>query len=238
MYSGIATGTYTVSRTAGVPANYSTVLGGDCDTLGNVIVLASTTKTCTLMNTFTGTTTGTTTPPSTPPSSEVTPQVQKQHVLDGLTALNDRMANDSNTGHRDIRNNRDERGLLRDAIIHMRASLNARLWIDPSHVSDTRGDAVFNHEQEAVDDLIHMIKNSDDSAMDATLQGFIDQLVAADRQLAVTAIADAVAAGGTPQNITRANKRLEGGDTALANGKVLRAMWRHQIAWGFAVLAH
>jgi hypothetical protein len=390
LYSGIATGTYTVSRTAGLPANYTTVFSGDCAPSGNVTVLASTTKTCTLTNTFTGTTTGTTTPtflkvhilkyldgskantssaggylfpmtatwqtanlnagnaasgtftlgnnfgqaadlygantasmqsPANYSTSEITgtttgsvlpigavcatgmyrlkgyttsalsfadaatqpismnapnftnltsdryvivwdetcgsivpppplppggtPQAQKQSVLDGLLALQNSMTNDTSswwTGNDKERHNHRDcvggKGLLSDAIRNVRASLDPHLWKDSSHVSDINGDTVFDREQDAILDLTHIMEDSEDDTMNATLQDFIDRLVEADHLLATTAIADAISANGNTQKITKAGKALTKGNNALQNGKTLRAMWRYQNAWGFAVTSH
>jgi hypothetical protein len=239
--SGLATGAYVVSQT-GTPSGYSVIINADCDASGNVTVASSTTKTCTFTNTFTsGTSTGTTTPPST---ETTTPQALKQGVLDELIAIRNEMANDvwSWRSPRSKKSDRDdhhgEKRLLDDAILHLRLSLHTTLWKDASHISDTRGDMVFDREQLTIDDLIHVIKSSEDSVLNTRLQSFIDRLLEADRMIATTAIADAVSAGGKAQTIVKANSVLAKGDIARTNDKTLRAMWRYQRAWGFAVMSH
>jgi hypothetical protein len=236
--SGLATGAYVVSQT-GTPAGYSVLINDDCDASGNVTIASSTTKICTFTNTFTGSTsTGTTTPPS------ATPQARKQGVLDELIAIKNDTTNSAwswRFPHRkdDTRDDhRGEKRLLDDAVLQLRLSLHATLWKDASHISDTRGDMVFDREQNAIDDLIHVIKSSEDSVLNAKLQGFIDRLLDADRMIATTAIADAISAGGKAQTIVKANSALARGDIARANDKTLRAMWRYQRAWGFATTSH
>lgn len=182
-------------------------------------------------------------PPLPPPGG--TPQAQKQTVLDGLLALQNSMTHDTSswwTGddkdRRGHRNRTEGKGLLADAIRNIRASLDPHLWKDSSHVSDTSGDTVFDREQDAVLDLMHIMENNEDGTMNASLQGFVDQLVEADHLLATTAIADAISANGNTQKITKAGNALTKGNTALQNGRILRAMWRYQNAWGFAVTSH
>jgi hypothetical protein len=138
----------------------------------------------------------------------------------------------------DDRWNRFHKGnnrLLDDAITNLRASLKPSLWRDDAHLSDTNGDTVFDREQDVVDDLIQLIGNRWDETENAHLQSLIDQLLEADRSLAETAIADAAAAHNDPKKINKANKALTKGDTALENGRFLRAMWKYQQAWGFAI---
>ena len=233
--SGLPTGLYVLS--AAKPTNYQTIFTEDCDVAGNITVATSTTKSCTLTDTFVGTTTPTTTPPIV---SSTTPQAQKQSVLNALLELRTSMLRDpswNNDDHHD-RFHPSHRGLLESAIANLRVSLSRQFWVDGSHLDDETGDPVFDHEQDAVLDLMQLMGDEGNTADDATLQNLIDQLMAADRILAETAIADAVAANGTPHNITKANSALTKGDTARANGRTLRAMWRYQQAWGFAVTSH
>jgi hypothetical protein len=235
--SGLAAGAYAVSQT-GTPSGYSVVINDDCDASGNVTIASSTTKLCTFTNTFSSTSTGTTTSPG------ATPHALKQGVLDELIAIKNDMGNDVwswRFPHRkdDARNDhRSEKRLLDDAVLYLRLSLHTTLWKDASHISDTRGDMVFDREQRTIDDLIHVIKISEDSALNTRLQGFIERLLEADRMIATTAIADAVSAGGKAQTIVKANSALAKGDIARANDKTLRAMWRYQRAWGFAITSH
>ncbi len=225
MYSGLATssGAYIVSET-GVPANYALMISGDCSASGTVMISGSMARNCTLTNTFvSGTTTGTTTPPV----PDAGPRQDKQNVLDELIALRD--AHAACTLHMKQ---------LNVAIIHLQASLADDLWVDNDHVSAHNGDKVFDEEQESVKALQKLVEDSDSDVDDSVLQGFIVRLAQADRDIANIAITDAKASGGSHWKIARASKMLERGDTALANENVLRAMWRFQKAWGFAITSY
>ena len=169
----------------------------------------------------------TNTPTTTPPVVDVGPKQDKQNVLDELIALRDEHA--ACTLHMKQ---------LNVAIAHLQASLADNLWVDNNHVSTHSGDKVFDEEQESVKALQKLMEDSDNDVDDTMLQGFIVRLAQADRDIANIAITDASASGGAHWKITRANRMLSRGDTALANNNVLRAMWRFQKAWGLAITSY
>ena len=64
-------------------------------------------------------------------------------------------------------------------------------------------------------------------ALAAQIAGWIDSLVAADRLLATTAIAE----GGTPNDLAEANNELAQGDADRNNGKFDKAIDHYKNAW-------
>ena len=136
------------------------------------------------------------------------PRVLKQGVLSELQAL---LAKVTDKG---------DRGKLNDAIKHLTKSLDPRSWLDDSHVKKGRGgESVFNEEKPAADRLRDLIRRNRSGLTSGQLQPLIDDLTAADRELAETAIGDAIAASGKPGDIARANAELARGDASASAGR-------------------
>ncbi len=161
---------------------------------------------------------------TTTPSS--TPQMQKQGILDGLKAFRKTLADPS------------DRQWVQTAIFYVRQSLNKNLWTDASHVISKNGRNVFDDEAGAVANLKQLLAHKKGVVNDATVQGYINGLVADDRLLATTAIADATAANGTASLIAKANVQLGKGDTAMTNGTPATAIEFYENAWNYAVQSH
>ena len=165
------------------------------------------------------------------------PQAVLQSVLDDLRTL------------RQTTTDKQDGKKLDDAIKHLAKALDPDLWLDPTHLQPDDGERVFNETKDAVGKLLNLIqdKNSsiqdrdssihdrDSSIPDATLQGFIDRIVDADRRLAQTAINDAIAAGGNQQHINKATRELSEGDAAAAAGRFKGAIEHYREAWSIAV---
>ena len=94
---------------------------------------------------------------------------------------------------------------------------------------------MFANEQDAVRELLEIIKYRQSGIPDATSQDLINRLVKADRLLAVVSIQDAVAAGAKPKKLEPALKEVAQGDKAAAAGKPVQAIEHYWHAWQDAV---
>jgi hypothetical protein len=127
---------------------------------------------------------------------------------------------------------------LGEPIKDLRQAARAVLWTDPSHPVVKTGSQVFEGEEDAVQDLVHLIaeKHSGLGPDDvAALLAGIDSLVSADQAIAQTALDEATAAGLEPQKIREANKELAKGDAAAAAGKPDQAIQHYMQAWSKAL---
>jgi hypothetical protein len=120
---------------------------------------------------------------------------------------------------------------LDDAIKHLDKSLDPTLWADDTHLA-SKGNKVFDEEREAVKKLQEIQKDKKSTIPDGDLQGFIDRIVAVDRQLAQTAVDDA--AGGNANELDKANDELAKGDAEAAAGKPTNAIDHYKHAWEHA----
>jgi hypothetical protein len=152
-----------------------------------------------------------------------TPMAAKSSVLAELQALSATVT-DKQDGRK-----------LDEAIKHLTKSLDLELWIDETHLQTKHGDKVFNEEKDTVVKLLELLKDKKSTIPDATLQGFIDRLVSADKLLASTAISDA--AGGNAKKIDKANEELGKGDARILDGKFTDAIEHYRNAWKQAIEA-
>src|SRR6185369_1155109 len=115
---------------------------------------------------------------------------------------------------------------LTDAIRKLDDASNPGVWLpDGNHLVCTRGDAIFNRYKDAVQKLMEMIQDTSTPAIpDATIQNWINVLVAIDRDLAQTAITEAIATGVDPKKINRALADLAQGDADAARGSFDKAI--------------
>jgi len=133
--------------------------------------------------------------------------------------------------------NKQDRDKLDDAIKHLAKSVDPSLWTNDSHPNPKDGEKVFGEEKDAVNKLRDLIKDKHSNLPDATLRGFINRIVAADRILAQVAIIDAVGRGGEPKKIAKANEELGKGDSDAAAGKPDNAVEHYRSAWDQALKA-
>jgi len=124
---------------------------------------------------------------------------------------------------------------LDEAIKHLTKSLNPDLWVDETHLQPKHGDKVFQEEKDAIVKLLELLKDKKSTIPDATLQGFINRLVSADKLLASTAISDA--AGGDAKKIDKASEELSKGDARALDGKFVDAIEHYRNAWKHALQA-
>ncbi len=112
-----------------------------------------------------------------------------------------------------------------EAIKHLQKSLDNAAWVDDNHLDGKRAEKVFDEERETVKKLGD-IKNPSPS-LAASIAGWIDSLVAADRILATTAISE----GGSVADLAKANSELAEGDASEATGDFRKAIDHYKHAW-------
>jgi probable HAF family extracellular repeat protein len=123
----------------------------------------------------------------------------------------------------DVNRLQDARGRLADALV-------AGLWADDSHLDSNKGEKVFQLHKQAVQALLAQARHRR-STVDATvLQAWIDTIVRADRELAVTALAEAIDAGGDARKIAQSTNEIDKGDDAALD-KPDQAIEFYRNAW-------
>jgi hypothetical protein len=122
---------------------------------------------------------------------------------------------------------------LDEAIKHLTKSLEPELWVGETRLNPKHGEKVFQEEKDAVVKLLDLMKDKKSTIPVATLQGFINRLVSADRLLASGAINDA--AGGDAKKIDKANDELGKGDARVADGHFTDAIEHYRNAWKHAI---
>jgi hypothetical protein len=131
-----------------------------------------------------------------------------------------------------------DRKKLQNVIGHLNKSLDPTRWIDDSHPKPgSKGEGVFNEEKATMSDLKSLRTSNKSGIPAATVQGYIDRLVGADRNLAVIAINEAIARSGNPSKIASAQSELSKGDTDAANDKPNYAIDHYKNAWKYAISA-
>ena len=121
---------------------------------------------------------------------------------------------------------------LDDAIKHLSKSLDHDLWIDETHLQSKHGEKVFSEEKDTVNKLRDLIKDEKSSIPKLTLKGFIDDLVAADKVLAQTAIDEA--SDGDSKEIAKANEEMTKALEEYNKGKCDDAIEHYKNAWKHA----
>lgn len=119
---------------------------------------------------------------------------------------------------------------LKKAIKRIEQSLEFILP-DGTHLDPRHGHRVFTKERQAVKELLKLIKDRRSLVDKARLETCILALVEVDRNLALTAIADAEARFGDADKIAQAKEQLAKGDDKLANWKPDKAIHRYRQAW-------
>jgi hypothetical protein len=138
---------------------------------------------------------------------------------------------------RDTVSSREDRHKLDQAIDDLSGSLALELWVDQTHVRTRHGEQVFEAAKKSIEDLAALQRHSKSHISEAILQGFIDRLVRAERELAFAAIQDASSSGGDRRELGRANQELAHGDWAAAQGKASEAVGSYREAWKHATKA-
>jgi hypothetical protein len=149
----------------------------------------------------------------------------KEHVLAELTALRATVTRGEDADKLDA------------ALEHLTQSLAPELWLDQTHLERKHGDRAIQEEKETVRKLCELAKDKKCTAPTDLLVGFIDRITAADRLLAVVAIADATAAGAARKKIEHANRELARGDSDVSNPKCGDGIEDYKNAWKHATRA-
>ncbi len=158
---------------------------------------------------------------------KITVRGAAQSVLDALIALRNSLGHKSGRADddQDIRK-------LDEAIKHLSSSLDPHLWMDDGiHLRSHGGERVFNEMKDAVEKLHELMGEKKSHISDAVLLNFITQIAAIDRELAVIAIGDAVAAHLNPRMIAKANDELAHGDMNATLGRYENAIEHYRNAW-------
>jgi hypothetical protein len=122
---------------------------------------------------------------------------------------------------------------LKAAANEITLSLAPTRWgADDNHVSETKGQEVFDHEKNAMAKLVDLHHGT--TIPDSSLQPIIDDLLNADQIIAQTEINDAVAAHGDATKISQANVELSKAATERANGHYSEAIDHYKHAWEHA----
>jgi hypothetical protein len=124
---------------------------------------------------------------------------------------------------------------LHQAIIRLRRSVAAELWVDETHLNTSDGRSVFGNEAAAVRHLQTLLRISRDEIPDVVVQSWISRLVTVDRTLAVLQINEAIAAGAGPKQIALASRRLARGDRAANSQRPVHAVLIYRRTWQAAV---
>jgi hypothetical protein len=112
---------------------------------------------------------------------------------------------------------------VKSAIEHLQKSLNPKFWADGDHLT-MDGKPVFDEEKKSVHSLEEVVPRS-------LVIGAIESLVADDRALAMTAIAESTK---STNDIAKAQQEIAKGDTDAAIGKYEEAINHYKNAWDLA----
>jgi predicted extracellular nuclease len=118
------------------------------------------------------------------------------------------------------------------AISSLQTSLTPIWWIDSHTLHPTHGAEVFEAEHKAILEL-----TKKELAGNATVASLVELILDADRALAQTALDAAIAGGGQPQQIERAQAEMARGDADRAAGRYGQAVIRYKAAWEHAINA-
>jgi hypothetical protein len=122
---------------------------------------------------------------------------------------------------------------LNDVVGEITASLDPSRWgVDDNHVSETKGQEVFDHEKKAVTKLMNLLKGH--TIPDSSLQPIVDDLLNADLFIAQTEIDDAIAAHGDPTKIGQAQDELAKAADERSKGHYDKAVDHFEHAWEHA----
>jgi hypothetical protein len=128
--------------------------------------------------------------------------------------------------------NRKDIERLKETIRELDETLKPGLWtVDGSHLACKHGTKVFEEYQDAVKKLAEMIRDTSQGIPDATIQRWINILVAIDRNLAQTAITEASVPGTPAKKIANALEELAKGNAEASRGDYDKAIEHYERAW-------
>jgi predicted extracellular nuclease len=118
---------------------------------------------------------------------------------------------------------------IEKAIERIDQSLNPDWWVDGSTLDPKTGNHVFDREHQAVQEL-EKVTTVDVSAA-------IDQILEADKQLALKELITAILGGGNPDRIAKAQGNMADAADHVANGEFAKAILDYKKAWQNAIKA-
>ena len=156
---------------------------------------------------------------------KVTPHfdMTKQDAVDRLRGLQSSMTTE------------DLKESLDAALIALERSLEPDLWDGPSRLDPAKGESVFLFELEALAQLENL-ENVEEFPLGsiALLPALVEQIMLADRGLAVLAIEERSAGGVDLLDIQNAKRELGKGDVERLNWEYLSAVDHYRAAWLWA----
>jgi hypothetical protein len=145
----------------------------------------------------------------------------KQNVLADLKALQGSPAR--------VRD--DDRRTLDLAVRFLAASLDARFWVDETHLKPWGGNPAISEEAVAVQKLEELMCSRHSRAPADVLRRFIQRVVKSDRLLAVVSIEDAPRSGAKPRRLQQAWLEVSKGDADASAGHYSEAIEHYGEAW-------
>src|SRR3954452_20393489 len=133
---------------------------------------------------------------------------------------------------------------LRDALKKLDESLDPALWVDDYHPQPKGGEKVFDRERDAVHKLVEIQNDKNSQFDDSTLEGWINDIVRADQEIARRARQDAVAnPGGYDQDkydrstieLGKSFQAYDPDDPELSEGKPEEAITHAKNSWRLAL---
>jgi hypothetical protein len=127
-------------------------------------------------------------------------------------------------------------GKIMEAAGKIKQSLGTTSWIDENHPNPKCGKQVFDKEEEAVLELMVILRGTDATqAVKNKIRTVIDELVRADKEIALIAILDAKAKGSTDcrviHEIKEAQEEYSEALNAIIKGNYDRAVEEFEHAW-------
>jgi hypothetical protein len=120
-------------------------------------------------------------------------------------------------------------------IEHLQNSLKPEYWVDEIHLQPKGGNIALNEEKLAAKELGVIIASKNCPVDPGLLQGFIDEILKADRLLAMISIQEAEAAGLNAKKIAEDLAQVAKGDEEAAAGNYANAIEHYRNAWRHAL---
>ena len=129
------------------------------------------------------------------------------------------------------RGGEDDRHALDLAARFLAASLEARFWVDETHVHPLSGGLAISEEALAVHELEELMCSRYSPATADILRGFIQRVVKCDRLLAVVSFEDAARSGAKPRKLQQAWLAVSKGDAEATARHYSEAIEHYGNAW-------
>ena len=126
---------------------------------------------------------------------------------------------------------------LKEASAQLSAALNAKNWTgtDGNHLNRNNAVQFFLEEGVVTVDLTLLLNNKHSAIAHQVIQTCLDELMSANRLLAITAISDAV--GKNARVLAQANSDVAAGDEAIVAGQYAAAFTAYVAAWSLTEIA-